>query len=292
MIIGVHAPPLPYRVEVAKGLSLAVVDWPAPPPEGPVFVLVHGLASNARLWDGVAKALQTRGMRAVAVDQRGHGLSDKPDGGYDMSTVAADLHSLLDVLGLERPVVVGQSWGANVVVELAAAFPGRTRGVVAVDGGFIDLSTRFTSWEQCEAALAPPRFAGTPMSQFEGWIRSAHPDWPEDGITGTLANVEVRSDATVAPWLTFERHLQVLHGLWKHTPFERLGAVVEPILWMPADSGPAAWADDKRAALARVLEVHPRSEVAWFSPADHDLHAQFPDRVAQLLVGSTTGLFA
>ena len=256
------------------------------------FLLVHGLASNARLWDGLAKALQSRGMRAVAVDQRGHGLSDKPDSGYDMATVAADLHSLLDAMGLERPVVVGQSWGANVVVELAAAFPGRTRGVVAVDGGFIDLSTRFTSWEQCEAALAPPRFAGTPMSQFEGWIRSAHPDWPEDGITGTLANVEVRADATVAPWLTFERHLRVLHGLWQHSPFERLGSVVEPILWMPADSGPAAWADDKRAALARVLAVHPRSEIAWFSPADHDLHAQFPQRVAQLLVDATTGLFA
>ena len=55
------------------------------------FVLVHGLASNARMWDGVACELSDRGHLAVTVDLRGHGRSAKPDGPYDMATVADDV---------------------------------------------------------------------------------------------------------------------------------------------------------------------------------------------------------
>lgn len=288
------ANPFIQRVPVADGVSLTALDWrPDTEVPGPTFVLVHGLASNARLWDGVAMALQAAGRRAVSVDLRGHGQSDKPDDGYDMATVVHDLHTLLDVLELERPVVAGQSWGANVVIDLAAAHPGRTRGVVPVDGGFIDLASRFPAWEECEAALAPPRFAGTPLRQFEGWIRNAHPDWPETGITGMLANVEVHPDGTVSPWLTFERHLKVLRGLWEHKPYARFASVTDPVLWMPADSGDVAWTNDKREGLRRADEALATSRVEWFSPADHDLHAQHPQRVADLIIDAvTTGYFA
>jgi pimeloyl-ACP methyl ester carboxylesterase len=299
MIAGMpHAPEI-RRVPLPGGVGLSVVDWVPDAPAaaeragGPVYVLVHGLASNARLWDGVAMALQALGHRAVAVDLRGHGLSDKPDDGYDMATVAADVCGLLDALELDRPVVAGQSWGANVVVELAAAHPGRARGIVPVDGGFIHLGARFPRWEDCEAALAPPRFAGTPFDRFQGWIRQAHPDWPETGIQGTLANVQVHSDGTVSPWLTFERHIKVLHGLWEHNPYARLSSVRDPVLWMPADSGDVAWTADKRAGLEKAMDALQTSRVEWFSPADHDLHAQFPARVAHSLVEAVeSGFFA
>jgi pimeloyl-ACP methyl ester carboxylesterase len=56
------------------------------------------------------------GHTVVAVDQRGHGRSSKPDDGFDMATVAHDLELLVGELGLDRPIVAGQSWGANVVV--------------------------------------------------------------------------------------------------------------------------------------------------------------------------------
>ncbi|MFM7964797.1 MAG: alpha/beta fold hydrolase, partial [Actinomycetota bacterium] len=82
------------------------------------MLLVHGLASNARLWDGAADALVELGYHVIAVDQRGHGQSDKPDEGYDMQSVADDLASLITALQLDRPVVAGQCWGGNVVIEL------------------------------------------------------------------------------------------------------------------------------------------------------------------------------
>ncbi|MDQ1426431.1 MAG: lipase, partial [Acidimicrobiaceae bacterium] len=87
--------------------------------DGRPFLLVHGLASNARLWDGVADHLAAADHAVVTVDQRGHGQSSKPDHGYDFATVVADLVALIDALDLDRPIVAGQSWGGNVVLELA-----------------------------------------------------------------------------------------------------------------------------------------------------------------------------
>src|SRR4051812_44231030 len=208
--------------------------WTDGEPGAVVFLLVHGLASNARLWDGVATRLAQRGHASAAVDQRGHGQSPKPDDGYDMATVTADLADLIKREGWDRPVAVGQSWGGNVVVELGWRFPELVRGVVGVDGGAIDLASGFPTWEACRAALTPPPLAGTPLVELERRFRSAHPDWPETGITGTLANFEVRADGTVAPWLTLDRHLQILRALWEHEPLRRLADMQVPVLLVPA----------------------------------------------------------
>ncbi|HEY4753724.1 MAG TPA: alpha/beta fold hydrolase, partial [Candidatus Limnocylindrales bacterium] len=218
------------RVPVADGVELLADLWPVPgaAPGVPAFLLAHGLASNARLWDGVAARLVERGYPAVTVDLRGHGRSSKPDGPYDIPTVADDLAALIAALGLEQPVVAGQSWGGNVVIELAARRPGLARGIACVDGGWIEPSLNFASWEACREALAPPRLAGRRLSEIEGYIRAGHPDWPETGIQGTLANFERFPDGTIAPWLTFERHVTVLRGLWDHHPSQRYADVRDP----------------------------------------------------------------
>lgn len=189
-------------IRVADGVELAADAWHPAAPTGVPFLLVHGLASNARTWEGVAARLLAYGHPVVTVDLRGHGQSSKPDGPYDVATVADDLAALIDVMALERPIVAGQSWGGNVVVELAARHPAAVRGIVCVDGGWLEPSREFPDWDACRVALAPPRLAGRRFSEIEGYIRSAHPDWPESGIRGTLANFEVRADGTVAPWLT------------------------------------------------------------------------------------------
>jgi pimeloyl-ACP methyl ester carboxylesterase len=274
------------RVSLPTGVSLRVVDR-APGPTGPggrSFVLVHGLASSLHLWDGVAVRLHGAGHRVVQVDLRGHGGSDKPEHGYDTPMVAGDVEALIGALGLERPVVAGQSWGGNVVVELAARRPGLVAGVVCVDGGVIELAEVFPDWSDCEDRLAPPRLEGTPAERFESWIRRAHPDWPEEGIRGALATMEVLDDGTVRPWLARHRHLAILRGLWEHRPSQRLPHIEEPILIIPADDGTASpWTLDKRAAVERAAALGRRVRVEWFSPAHHDVHAQHPGPVADLL---------
>jgi pimeloyl-ACP methyl ester carboxylesterase len=94
---------------------------------------------------------------------------------------------VIDRLGLDRPVVAGQSWGGNVAVELAWRHPAIVRGIVCVDGGWLEPSRVFPDWDACAAALAPPRLIGRPLAEIEGYVRSGHPDWPETGILGALA---------------------------------------------------------------------------------------------------------
>ena len=85
------------------GLRLHLRDWGGPDVP-PAILLVHGLASNARIWDLLAPLLAPN-FRLVAIDQRGHGVSDKPDDGYDLATIAGDLAGAIVALGWSRPLV-------------------------------------------------------------------------------------------------------------------------------------------------------------------------------------------
>ena len=270
------------RIEVADGVALAADAWTPVEGSQPPFVLVHGLASNARLWDGVAAALVAHGHPVVTVDLRGHGRSSKPDGPYDVPTVAGDLAALIERLELDRPVVAGQSWGGNVVLELAVRRPSLARGIVCVDGGWLEPSREFADWDACRAALAPPRLAGRRLEEIEGYVRAAHADWPESGIRGTLANFEVRPDGTVAPWLTFDHHIAVLRGLWEHHPSALYPRVPVPALLIPVHTGDAGRDLRKRRDVEAASELIPASRVRWFT-GDHDIHAQRPDELANVM---------
>src|SRR3990172_1519695 len=111
MPLNASALPVERLVQV-RGLRLNVREWPG---TGRPFLLVHGLSANARTWDGVALILYREGYRVAAVDQRGHGLSDKPDDGYSFDEVTADLHELIGGLGLKKPVLAGQSGGGGTL---------------------------------------------------------------------------------------------------------------------------------------------------------------------------------
>lgn len=265
------------------GVCLSIIDRPggsvAPGSAASVPVLlVHGLASNARMWDGVGQELAELGHRSVAVDQRGHGRSDAPDTGYDFATLVADLVAVMDAVGLERPVVAGQSWGANVVLELATRRPDRVAGVVCVDGGFGTLREALPDWPTAERALTPPALAGTPLAELERWMRDRHPDWPESGIAGMLANFRVRDDGTVEPWLDRSRHMVIARHLWEHEPVALYAGIAVPVLLLVADGPDGGERRDR--ALARIVAAGIDVRVTRFRPGDHDLHAQFPGRVA------------
>lgn len=284
--MGGPLPPHPPRLAevVDEGVMLSAIPWSLDGELAPVL-LVHGLASNARLWDGVGADLAGHGHPVLAVDQRGHGLSSKPEDGYDFETVTRDLHRLLARLGWldRRPVLAGQSWGGNVVLDLAARHPGAVGGLVLVDGGTIDLSARFADWPTCQAALAPPPLAGMPLADLEAWLRGNHPDWPESGIAGTLANVEVLGDGTVRPWLSRDNHMRILRHLWDHHPGDLYPHVGVPVVMVMAeDRSNQRWMNGKRDEVAGAARALSRASVHWVE-GDHDLHAQHPGVVARII---------
>jgi len=279
------------RIPVAPGITLHVERRDGDPAAVP-FVLVHGLASNLRLWDGVAEELQARGHTVIALDQRGHGLSDAPESSYDMDTAVTDLRAVVEALRLPRPVLAGQSWGGNVVLEFGWRHPREVRGIVCVDGGIIELADWFPSWEACLAALTPPRLDHLTLADIEARMRAESPQLPDRAIAAALHCFRVREDGRIEPRLARHRHLQIVRSLWEHRPSTRYATLETPTLLVLADTGDEARTAGKRRAEA-LARAAPCLRSHWFSPAHHDVHSQFPDRVADLLAAAVReGFFA
>lgn len=280
-------PPLTRRVEVGGGVGLHCLEWEVAPAAGgdgaqPLgFLLVHGLASNCRTWEAVGGLLATQGHPVAAVDQRGHGRSDKPGSGYDFATLCDDLEDVLDELGYDRAVVVGQSTGGNIAVDLARRVPDRLAGVAGVDGGTLELQERWPEWDACAAALAPPRLVGTPVEVTRAQLIAAHPDWDDWGIEATLANLEVLDDGAVQAHLSRGNHMVMLRALWEHRPSRVLADLKVPAMFVLADSGDA-WSKTKKVGADRAEDLLQAGQVHWL-PGDHDLHVQQPENLVRLL---------
>jgi pimeloyl-ACP methyl ester carboxylesterase len=273
--------PREERVRVAPGVALHVERRSGDPSAAP-FVLVHGLASNLRLWDGVAEHLHARGHPVIALDQRGHGRSDAPENAYGNDTAVRDLKTLIEVLELRRPILAGQSWGGNVVLELAWRHPDLTRGIVCVDGGIIELADSYPAWEACLAALTPPSLDHLTLGELEARMRAQHPDFSERAIAAYLHCFRASSTGTVEPRLARPRHLEILRSLWEHRPSTRWTALTAPALLLLADTGEIERTAAKRRAEAIALTSASKIRSHWFI-AHHDLHLQFPERVADVL---------
>lgn len=123
------------RFVAANGLSLRCLDWGAEDgANGEVLLLLHGLRDGAREWDAIAPALRRHG-RVLALDQRGHGESDRPATGYAPEDYADDLAAVCDALGLDRAVPIGHSLGGRVALTFAARFPERVARLALIDIG-------------------------------------------------------------------------------------------------------------------------------------------------------------
>ncbi len=121
-----------YRVSfprLASGIRIRVVERgdPAAPP----IVLVHGWGCTVYVFRYNMPDIAAAGYRVVALDLKGHGLSDKPAGAdeYTIEALVEHLREALDALGLERPVLAGHSLGGSLSYHFAARYPQRVRGL-------------------------------------------------------------------------------------------------------------------------------------------------------------------
>jgi pimeloyl-ACP methyl ester carboxylesterase len=282
------------RVSVADGVRLHIRRWMPvhrdptsavanlPPPAVPSreFILVHGLSSNARLWDAVAARLADAGHSATAVDLRSHGESDAPEDGYDTATAADDVARAAESLGIKSAVVVGQSWGGNVVVRLAAKHPEVVAALALVDGGWLSPSSEFDSWEAAERTLRPPEIDGRSAAQMRAMLRASHPQWSDDAIDATAANLAVMPDGTIRRRLSIPHHMQIVRSMWNDPPTPDYSAIRVPVLLMPALPADPGTAAGRRARVARAAALLADASISEYIGGDHDLHAQQPERVA------------
>jgi pimeloyl-ACP methyl ester carboxylesterase len=121
-----------YRVSFPRlesGIRIRVVERgdPAAPP----IVLVHGWGCTVYVFRFNIPVISDAGYRVVALDLKGHGLSDKPPGAdeYTIDALVEHLRQTFDAIGLERPVLAGHSLGGSLTYHFAASHPDRVSGI-------------------------------------------------------------------------------------------------------------------------------------------------------------------
>ena len=294
------------------GLRLHFLDWAG---QGMPIVMVHGLASVCHMFDFVAPRLTSLG-RVVALDQRGHGESDKPDSGYDFATIVHDLAGFVSAVGIAGPcVLAGHSWGGSVALAFAAAHPDRVRGLVLIDGGFADMQSRFPAWEEAERVLAPPPLTNMTWDDLrrgmrEHWLAAA---WSPEVEAAALHVFEQDAGGHVRRRLSLANHMQILHALWRFRPSRYFAQVQCPVMLvapLPAGETPqvsraavrkagdlppaeAAANAVRQAGMAQVAAAEQslrRCQVAWFEDTMHDVPWHRPEQLAQAMAGFIQGL--
>ncbi len=122
-----HTGPLPGEPKNAtfasvEGARVRYVDEG----QGPAVVLLHGFASSMHTWKRVQPELLKR-HRVIALDLKGFGWTDRPEGDYSPAAQAKLVRALLDQRGVRDVAVVGHSWGASVALQFALSNPARVR---------------------------------------------------------------------------------------------------------------------------------------------------------------------
>jgi pimeloyl-ACP methyl ester carboxylesterase len=106
----------------------------------PDIVMLHGFLGNLAIWHLHMAPILRREYRVTTYDLRGHGYSDVTPIGYTAADMAEDLRCLLDELGIERPILVGHSFGADVAMYFSLLYPERVPKLLALEPGLAALA--------------------------------------------------------------------------------------------------------------------------------------------------------
>jgi len=125
-------------VETENGRIFYYTD--APFAGRPTVVFIHGLSSNHTTWTNIIGVLHAQRFNSIAIDLRGHGLSDKRKTKplYQFSVFSDDLRQILKAERVSRAVIVGYSFGGYVALDFAVRFPELTDGLVLITTNYVN----------------------------------------------------------------------------------------------------------------------------------------------------------
>ncbi|GII53705.1 hydrolase [Planotetraspora thailandica] len=167
--------------------------------EGPLILLLHGFPQFWWTWRHQLVSLPAAGYRAVAVDLKGYGASDKPPRGYDLPTLAVDAAGLVRALGETGAVVVGHDWGGLIGWTMSVLDPKVVRRLVPVSSPHpLRMRTALLTdlFGQMKASahtlgfqlpLVPERRLTTDGAALVGRMLNewSGPEWPADDVART-----------------------------------------------------------------------------------------------------------
>ena len=128
----------PVQHAKVNGIDMAYYEV-GPRGQGVPLIFCHGFPELAFSWRHQLAACEAAGVWAIAPDQRGYGLTERPAAvtHYDMEHLTGDLVGLLDHLGAAKGVFVGHDWGGIVVWQLPLMHPDRVAGIIGLNTPFM-----------------------------------------------------------------------------------------------------------------------------------------------------------
>ncbi|MER5809057.1 alpha/beta hydrolase [Streptomyces sp. NPDC002033] len=253
------------RTVVREGVRISCRDWGG---SGPPVVLLHGLAGHAGEWDTLARNLSRR-YRVVAVDQRGHGASERRPGDVSRAAYVADVVAVIRQLDLRRPALVGQSLGGHTAMLTAAAHPDLLRAIVLIEAGpggsnpnvQAEIGAALDAWPTPfpTRQVAVEFFGGGAVG--EGWA----------------AGLEERADGW---WPRFDRDVMVdaLTENARRSFWKEWTTIACPTLVILGQSGIIP-AQETQA----MLQQRPETVAVSVPEAGHDVHLEHPEILRQAL---------
>jgi len=251
-----------HDVRLPSGIRLHYIEQG--PASGPAILLLHGYTDSSGSW-GLVMPLLPPEMRVVALDQRGHGFSDRPEGAYTVDDFATDALEAMDALQIASATVVGHSMGSFVARRVAERAPDRVSHLVLLGSAPTADNAAVREVLQAVNALKDPV---DPAFVREFQLSTAAKPVPPDFMAARIVNSQNM------PAHVWKSALGSLVG------YRPSAAITCPTLVIGGDAD-SVFSKEEQAALAReipgaVLDLEPG--------IGHALNWEDPDRfVASLL---------
>ncbi len=242
--------------------------------EGPLMLFFHGITANSATVSPLAGRF-SKDFLTVAVDQRGHGRSDKPDSGYEADDFADDIASLIRVLDRGPAILVGHSLGSRNAIVCAAKYPDLVRSVVAID---------FTPYIETEVfdALEARVNAGAQTFEdrdaVEAYLAARYPNIPAPAIRIRAESGYETVDGKLRPLASPQAMAQTANGL-RADLTQAYRDLRRPALLVRGEVSKLVSAE----ALAKTSRLRPDLPVVVVPGADHYVNEVSPDITAQAI---------
>ena len=239
-----------FRVVLASGEQVRVVA--TGDPDAPPVLMLHGWGCSAYTWRYLAGPIAAQGWRTLAIDLRGHGLSDRPDDPalYTRDAMTAHLSATMDALGVGSAPIVAHSMGGAVAMGLALSQPARVERLALFGSVGFGIVNR-AAWSQ----LLPPSITATLLpSRIPRWaVKFALQH--SRGERGMSDEAEVDEYWAPTQWPDFLNAMRLLLHQFNWAPWTptELAALYHPLLLMFGDRDPVVRPQPVVPTLARCL---------------------------------------
>jgi non-heme chloroperoxidase len=262
-----------HTVAGGDGDALHVREWG--PADGPPVLLIHGWSGNHMCWRHQIESPLVEELRVVALDLRGHGMSDRPldAGRYQAARLwAADVAAVIGQLDLDRPTLVGWSYGGFVICDYLRAHGESAVSAINFVGAAVNLNEHFDDIGPAFLSSAPEgseRDLPTRIAALRRFWRSmsADPLDPTDLETGLCGSVSVPPEVLRA---LISRHIDSDPVLARTTVPVLVSHGRQDQIVLPSMA-------------EHILEACPSAQASWYDRAGHVPFVEDPSRFNQEL---------